>query len=134
MVAHRRFCFSVSASARARGMGKQKLKKQQKKVARKQLAHPKAKSEPTPRREALSVATLHRSLEEASASTAARAKADAVRSNKKRRSVGAEECAQLSAVLQDASFQQDPTGAIRAHLTALRDLKQSKQRDKGRGK
>jgi hypothetical protein len=57
-----------------------------------------------------------------------------VRSNKKRRSVGAEECAQLSAVLQDASFQQDPTGAIRAHLTALRDLKQSKQRDKGRGK
>jgi hypothetical protein len=71
--AHRCFCFSVSASARARGMGKQKLKKQQKKVARKQLAHPKAKSEPTTRREALSVATLHRSLEEASASTAARA-------------------------------------------------------------
>ena len=92
-----------------------------------------AKSDPTSRREALSVATLHQSLEEASASKAKPAKAEAVKSNKKRRSVGAEECAQLNAVLQDASFQQDPTGAIRAHLTALRDLKRSKQR-KARGK
>ena len=120
-------------------MAKQRVKKQQKKVVRKQAelvakASARAKAPAAAEGALHSVSALHDSLTEAAASTEAKSTATKritqVKSNKKRRNVGAEEVGQLNAVLQDASFRKDPTGAIRQHLTALREIE--RQKAKGR--
>ena len=115
-------------------MGKQRVKKQQKKTLKKQanlkVKPGRGKPAPNAREDSLlSIGALSASLDEAATAVKpAKRGTVQVKSNKKRRNVGASETAQLNAVLQDAAFRKDPTGAIRQHLTALRDRKREAEK------